>query len=86
MWLHIRNKGESGTVKHVLAPSNYLTDRQGSASFENLFLFMFCVCHTVFTVHCSLVVTCCERADLLTLLYVVFLLFVTFPYAVQGQV
>ena len=31
-------------------------------------------------------VTCWERADLLALLYVMFLVFVTFPYGVLGQV
>ena len=37
------------------------------------FLLSFCVsCHTVLSVPCSLVVTCWERADLLTLLYVMF--------------
>ena len=38
----------------------------------DLFLFMFCVCHVFMSVHCSLVVTCWERADLLALLYVMF--------------
>ena len=33
-------------------------------------LFVFHVCHAVFSVPCSLVVTCWERADLLALLYV----------------
>ena len=38
-------------------------------------------------VHCSIVVTCWERADLLALLYVMFYcVFVTFLYAVLGQV
>ena len=40
---------------------------------------------------CSLVVTCWKRADLLALLYVMFssvfvTFFVTFPYAVLGQI
>ena len=30
------------------------------------------VCHTVSSVPCSVVITCWERADLLTLLYVMF--------------
>ena len=39
------------------------------------------------TVHCSLVVTCCERAYLLALLCVMFSsMFVTFPCGVLGQV
>ena len=44
------------------------------------------VCHTFLSVPCSLVVTCWERADLLALLYVMILFFVTFPYGVLGQV
>ena len=48
---------------------------------------MFRVCHAFLTVHCSLVATCWERADLLALLYVMFYcVFVTFPYAALGQV
>ena len=35
-------------------------------------LFMFPVCHAVLSVHCSLVVTCWEKAHLLALLYVMF--------------
>ena len=43
-------------------------------------------CHAVFSVHCSLVVTWWERADLLVLLYVMFsCFFVTFPCSVLGQ-
>ena len=39
------------------------------------------------SVYCSLVVTCCERADLLVLLCVTFpCAFVTFLYGVLGQV
>ena len=34
--------------------------------------FMFHVCHAVLSVHCSLLVTCCEKAYLLALLYVMF--------------
>ena len=33
---------------------------------------MFCVCHTFLSVHCSLSVTCWERANLLSFLYVMF--------------
>ena len=50
-------------------------------------LFLFHVFNAVLFVHCSLVVTCWERADLLALLYVMFsCVFVTFPYGVLGQV
>ena len=51
------------------APSNFLPDRFNA----------------VMSVHCSLVVASCERADLLALLYVMFSC-VTFPYGVLGQV
>ena len=51
------------------------------------FVICVCLCHTVLSVSCSLVVTCWERADLLALLYVIFsCVFVTFPYGVLGQV
>ena len=48
-------------------------------------LFVFHVCHAFLSVPCSLVVSCWERADLLTLLYVMFFS-VTFSYGVLGQV
>ena len=52
----------------------------------HLLLFMFRVCHAVLSVHCSLVITCWERADLLALLCVMFsCLFVTFSCGVLGQ-
>ena len=38
----------------------------------SLLLFVFRGCHAALSVTCSLVVTCWERADLLTLLYVMF--------------
>ena len=48
---------------------------------------MFQVCHAFLSVHCSLVVTCWERANLLALLYVMFsCVFATFPCGVLGQV
>ena len=48
---------------------------------------MFGVCHAFLSVHCSLVVSCWERADLLALLCVMFYCaFVTFPYGFLGQV
>ena len=46
---------------------------------------MFRVCHAFVFVHCSLVVTCWERVDLLALLYVFACVFVTFPCGVLGQ-
>ena len=51
------------------------------------YLFRVCLCHTVVSVPCSLVVTCWERADLLALLSVIFsCVFYTFPFGVLGQV
>ena len=48
---------------------------------------MFGVCNGFLSVHCSLMVNCWERADLLALLYVMFYcVFVTFPFGVLGQV
>ena len=48
---------------------------------------MSCLCHTVMSVSCSLVVTCRKRADLLAFLYVMFsCVCVTFLLGVQGKV
>ena len=41
--------------------------------------FVSCVFHAFGTVHCCLVVTCWERADLLALVTDVYCIFVTFP-------
>ena len=47
------------------------------------YYFWYHVCHIVLYVHCSLVLTCWERADLLTLLNAIFpCAFVTFPYGI----
>ena len=48
-------------------------------------LFMSCVCHAFASVHCCLVVTCLERADLLALICDNNCVFVTFPCAILGQ-
>ena len=48
----------------------------------SVLLFTFHVCHAVLSVHCSLVVTCRERANLLALLYVMFSCFVLFGFLV----
>ena len=49
-------------------------------------LFMSYVCHAFTSVHCRLVVTCWERADLLALEGAVNCIFVTFPFGILGQV
>ena len=54
---------------------------------QSFLLFVFHVCHAFLCVHCSLVVTCWVRVNLLALLYVMFsCVFVTFPCGVLGQV
>ena len=45
-----------------------------------------CLCYTALSVTCSLVITCLEWADLLTLLCVCVCFSVTFPNDVAGQV
>ena len=49
-------------------------------------LFMSCDCHAFASVHCCLVVTGWERADLLALVCDVYCGFVTFPCGILGQV
>ena len=48
-------------------------------------LFVSCVSHAFASVHCCLVVTCWERADLLALFGEVCYIFVTFPCGFLGQ-
>ena len=48
--------------------------------------FVSCVSHAFASVHCCLVVTCLERADLLALVGYVYCIFVTFPCGILGQV
>ena len=84
-FIHIGNKGEVGTVKHVSAIQYFclLTDSRRCFFCESFLLFVFGVCHAVLPVHCNLVVICWERADLLALLYVMFsCASVTFPIGV----
>ena len=47
---------------------------------------MSCVSHAFASVHCCLVVTCWERADLLVLLGNVYCIFVTFSCGILGKV
>ena len=54
---------------------------------DHFLLFVFLVCCIFLYIHCSLVVTCWERAEILTLLCVMFYyVFDTFPCGVPGQV
>ena len=45
----------------------------------DLLFIVFCVSHAFASIHCSLVVTCWERADLLALVGDVYCIFVSFP-------
>ena len=47
--------------------------------------FVSCVCLAFASVHCCLVVTCWERADLLALVGNVYCMFVTFPCGILVQ-
>ena len=49
-------------------------------------VFVSCVSHALASVHCCLVVTYWERADLLALVCDVYCIFVTFPCGILGQV
>ena len=49
-------------------------------------VFVSCVSHAFTSVHCCLVVTCWQMADLLALVGDVFCIFVTFPCGMLGQV
>ena len=49
-------------------------------------LFMSCDSHAFAFVHCCLVVTCWERADILALVGDVYCILVTFPCGILGQV
>ena len=51
-----------------------------------MYLFMSCVCHAFASVHCCLVVTCRERADLWLSFVTSNCVFVTFPCVILGQV
>ena len=53
---------------------------------DHLCFFVSSVSHAFTSVHCCLVVTCWERADLLALVGDVYCIFVTFPCGILGQV
>ena len=48
--------------------------------------FVSCVSHVFASVHCCLVVTCWERADLFALVGDVYCIVLTFPCGILGQV
>ena len=71
--IHIRIKGEIGTV-NMFKPSSDIFAVRDNAECGSFLLYMFHVylCYAVLSVPCSLVITCCERADILALLRFVF--------------
>ena len=82
--IHIRIKGELGTVKlnYLRHPVIFLLAVSRRYFFCGSFLLLFCVClcHMVVSVSCSLVVICWERVDFLALIYVMLSCgFVTLP-------
>ena len=77
---HIRTKGD-GTVKLVLSPAVkkvFLTVPRRCFFCGSFLLFMHRACHAFLSVHCSLVGTCLEMANLLVCLYVIFFVFCQF--------
>ena len=48
--------------------------------------FVSCISRALVSIHCCLVVTCLERADLLALVGDVYCIFDTFPCGILGQV
>ena len=73
---------------HSKPSSNFLTGRSRAVFILWIFyVICFCLFHAVMSISCSLVVTCWERADLLTFLYVMSsCVFATFSFVVLVQV
>ena len=67
-------------------PVNFIQSEKMQYFFRGpflLFVFHVCLCHTVSSVPCNLVVTCRERTDLISVLCVMIsCVFVTFQYGV----
>ena len=81
--IHIGNKNEVGTVKHVKPSSSFLT---GFSKAVLLLLIFFCYLCFVFvfvsSVPCSLVIACWEMVCLFVLLFVVYSFF-SLPHMVS---
>ena len=79
--VHIRINGEVGAMNWFQPYSKIflLTVPMHYFFCGSFVLFMSCVCHVIASVRCCLVVTCWERADLLALVYGVYLCFCRFP-------
>ena len=90
--IHIWSKGEIGTPWKRFKPSSkifywpLLTVPRRCFFCGSFVWFMSCVCHAFAFVHCCLVVTWRERADLLALVCDVYCDSVTFPFGILGQV
>ena len=69
-------------------PVKYFTDRSKAVLILWIIcvFFVSCVSHAFASVHCCLVATCGERADLLALVGDLYCIFVTFPSVILGQV
>ena len=68
-------------------PVKYFTDRTKAVILLWIIcVFVSCVSHAFAPVHCCLVVTCWERAELLAFVGDVYCIFVTFPCGILGQV
>ena len=87
--IHIWTKGEVGAPWNRFKPSSkifLLTIPRRYFFCGSFVLFMSCVCHAFAFIHCCLVVTWRERADLLALVCDVYCDFVTFLFGILGQV
>ena len=52
----------------------------------DLFFILFCLCYIVLSVSFRLLVTCCENADFLALIYLIFFLYIChFPIRYPGS-
>ena len=74
------------SLSHWYPGSGVVLDCINSLSFHNYLLFVSCVPHAFASVHCCILVTCWERADLLAFVDDDYCIFVTFPCGSLGQV
>ena len=71
----------------LIPPVKYFTDRSKAVLLLWIVcVFVPCVSHAFASVHCCLMVTCWERADLLASVGDVYCISVTFPCGILGQV
>ena len=74
-------------IKFLLTVPRLFNDRSNAVLLLWIIcVFVSCVSHAFVSVHCCLVVTCWERADLVALVGDVYCIFVTFPCGILGQV